>query len=263
MFSGGLRILPENSRARQPRREFPLIRGPFRASGTILKGAFLNIDPAFLAIILMQYVCLLFSLCVHEAAHAAMADRCGDPSARLLGRLTLNPVKHADPVGTVIFPLLAMFLRFPFIFGWAKPVPFNPINLRDRNRDPVLIALAGPASNLVLAILFSLVLRVLVLMQGIETVEGLFSSPACVFVFYMVVINLVLMLFNLIPLPPLDGHYVLNYFLPPEGQRVLMSIGPFGIIFAVLIGARLIAVPLNYLRTVVVMYALEGLGFLL
>ncbi len=209
-------------------------------------------------VILMQYVCLLFSLCVHEAAHAAMANRCGDPTARLMGRLSLNPLKHIDPLGTVIMPLLMMLTRFPFLFGFAKPVPFNPRNLNNIRRDPVLIALAGPGSNLLLIIAFTFVLRITVLASGITTVEELVQSPAAIIALYMIVINLVLMLFNCIPLPPLDGHHVLAYFLPPAAKQAFQQIGPFGLLIAILIGGRLIHPPLVFLRNLVVAYGLFG-----
>lgn len=181
--------------------------------------------------VLLQYFCLLFSLCIHEAAHAAMANYRGDPTARLLGRLTLNPVKHADPLGTVILPLIMMISNVP-MFGWAKPVPFNPRNLHNVRRDPVLIALAGPLSNLLMALCGALILRILV-----TTANYFPDAPALEILFTLfvnlVLINLLLMLFNVIPVPPLDGHYVLNYFLPPNGQRVLDQIGPFGILIAI------------------------------
>ena len=110
-------------------------------------------------VLLIQYPCLLFALCFHESAHAWTADKCGDPSARLLGRVTMNPVKHADPIGTVAMPLIMMVFGVPFLFGWAKPVPFNPVNLRNIRRDPVLIAMAGPASNVLLAVVTVLMLH--------------------------------------------------------------------------------------------------------
>lgn len=212
--------------------------------------------------ILLQYICLLFSLSTHEAAHAAMANRCGDPSARLLGRLTLNPIKHADPIGTVVLPLLMMITRSPVMFGWAKPVPFNPRNLNNIRRDPVLIAVAGPASNLMLAIAFTFVLRIVVLSTGIQSLEAMLESPFCMVAVYMVMINLVLMLFNCIPLPPLDGHHVLNYFLPAEGQRIFQQMGPFGLIVAVMLGGTLIARPLNFLMSILIGYGLTGFGVL-
>lgn len=176
-----------------------------------------------------MYMCLLFSLTVHEAAHAAMAYRCGDDTAKHLGRLTLNPIAHIDPLGTVIMPLLMFTTGFPFLFGWAKPVPFNPGRLSDVRRDPVLIAAAGPASNLVIALVVAVIGKAVFSIAGAE-LPVLFA----VFLLYMVIINLVLLFFNFIPVPPLDGHYVLNYFLPPEGQRILQGIGPFGILIAIL-----------------------------
>lgn len=183
------------------------------------------------------YVALLFSLCVHEAAHGAMADRLGDPSARLMGRVTLNPLAHIDPLGTVVLPLILMFTGNP-VFGWAKPVPFNPLHLKNIRRDPVLIALAGPLSNLAMAILFAAVL--IMLRFAIPSVTGP-GEPIAILGFTLVAVNLILMAFNLIPVPPLDGHHVLYYFLPDSGKRVIETIGPFGIIIAILLAGRVLA----------------------
>ncbi len=198
----------------------------------------MSLDPASIIII---FSVLLFSLCVHEAAHAAMAYYCGDDTARLQGRLTLNPLAHIDPLGTVIVPIV-MYTMTGFMFGWAKPVPFNPAKLNNVRRDPVLIAIAGPASNLMLALFFVLTGRLYFILAG-----GASEVPALAFTFFvsMVFLNLILMLFNLIPVPPLDGHHVLNYFLPPKGQRAMQRIGPFGIIIAILLARPLfdIAVP--------------------
>ena len=198
----------------------------------------MSLDPASIIII---FSVLLFSLCVHEAAHAAMANYCGDDTARLQGRLTLNPLAHIDPLGTVIVPIV-MYTMTGFMFGWAKPVPFNPAKLNNVRRDPVLIAIAGPASNLMLALFFVLTGRLYFILAG-----GASEVPALAFTFFlsMVFLNLILMLFNLIPVPPLDGHHVLNYFLPPKGQRAMQRIGPFGIIIAILLARPLfdIAVP--------------------
>ena len=199
-------------------------------------------DPASIAIILGV---LLFSLCVHEAAHAAMAYYCGDDTARLQGRLTLNPMAHIDPLGTIILPLI-MIMMTGFVFGWAKPVPFNPTKLNNMRRDPVLIAMAGPASNLMLALFFAFTGRIYFLLAG-----GPASVPTLIFdfFFYMILLNFILMLFNLIPVPPLDGHHVLNYFLPPKAQRAMQQIGPFGIIIAILLAQPLFAVALPPLRS--------------
>jgi len=183
---------------------------------------------------LMMYFCLLFSLCVHEAAHAAMSNWCGDPSARLLGRMTLDPRKHIDPLGTVILPLMMIFTGVPYLFGWAKPVPFNPRNLRNHRRDPVLIALAGPASNVLLAVTCAVLLRIMLILLKNDMTFELLPTLAEI-VIYMMMINVLLALFNMLPVPPLDGHYLLSYYLPQRGKEMLERIGPFGIIIAIIL----------------------------
>lgn len=214
-----------------------------------------DINPTVLA---LQYFCLLFSLCVHEAAHALMADYRGDSTARFLGRVTLDPRKHIDPLGTVALPLLAMATQLPFLFGWAKPVPYNPLNLKDRKLDPVWIALAGPGSNLIIAFICALVLRVLSLMGGLELMsEELITVMMMAFV-YLAVINFVLILFNMIPVPPLDGHYVLKYFLPPSVEDVFERIGPFGIIIAIFVARPWLSFAMPYCERFIIVVG--GLG---
>ncbi len=193
----------------------------------------MNLDFAIDELIL-QYFCLLFALCFHEAAHAAMANYCGDPTARLMGRLTMNPVKHADPLGTVILPIIMMVTGFPYLFGWAKPVPFNPRNLNNMRRDPVLVALAGPGSNLLLALVAVILLRIIIIIDSAAPGIAVLGTLSMI-LFTLIVINVLLLLFNIIPVPPLDGHHVLEFFLPPEGQRVLNQIGPFGILIAIFV----------------------------
>lgn len=206
-------------------------------------------DPDFIALFIMQYFCLVFSLSVHEASHALTAERCGDPTARLLGRVTLNPVKHMDPIGTVLMPMLMFFTQLPYLFGWAKPVPYNPRNLKNFQRDPVLIALAGPFSNLCIAIVSILLMRVL--LSAVGGIEGLQQNYALEILgnlgLMMISINLLLMLFNLIPVPPLDGSALLSYVLPESGKQMMDSIGPFGILIAIFISSRLLSGPLNFL----------------
>ncbi len=191
---------------------------------------------------LIMYVCLLFALSVHEAAHAWVADLRGDDTARHLGRITLNPIPHIDPFGTVIMPIVMLILPFPLLFGWAKPVPFNPLRLKNMRLDPVWIALAGPASNVLLGVLAAVLLKIALLVAGPAIPE-----PIVELVFYLVLINAILFLFNLIPVPPLDGHHVLNYFLPPKGQEVMASIGPFGILIALIIAQYALDAPLVFL----------------
>ncbi len=202
---------------------------------------------------------LLFSLCVHEAAHAVVADRCGDPSARLLGRATLNPFAHIDPIGTVVMPLLMVLTQVPFLIGWAKPVPYNPRNLKDIRRDPLLIALAGPVSNLLLAFASALLLKLVIMVEPWLPAEQLVNMFALL-LFTMIMVNLMLMLFNMIPVPPLDGHHLLEYFLPPQGQRALERIGPFGIIIAMVIAYNFLPIPFRYLNDLVSWFVLGGHG---
>jgi len=217
----------------------------------------MNLSDIDWGVILIQYVCLLFSLCVHEAAHGAMADRLGDPSARLLGRVTLNPLPHIDPVGTVVMPLAMMVsssmgVGIPLI-GWAKPVPYNPRNLHHPRRDPMLVALAGPLSNLVVAVAGVAVAFAYSRLAG--HLPGQFASvqdTLLMVLMSLIIVNVALMLFNLIPLPPLDGHHVLEYFLPPGGQRVLDAIAPYSIFLIIFLAPALLRVPLGAILRLVV-----------
>ena len=163
-----------------------------------------NID---LVQVFITFVVLLFSLSIHEAAHAWTADRLGDPTARLLGRISLNPAVHVDPIGTIVFPLIALLTNVP-VLGWAKPVPVNITRLRGHwKRKYMLIAAAGPASNLVLALIAALVLRVLPGTTLELTVDAALA-PLILFLQLAVYLNVVLAVFNMVPVPPLDGGNV-------------------------------------------------------
>jgi Zn-dependent protease len=176
--------------------------------------------------VFIAFVVLLFSLTVHEMAHAWTADRLGDPTARLLGRVSLNPIVHADPIGTVLFPLLALISGAPLI-GWAKPVPVNVRNLKRAQRDYVLVAAAGPASNLALAIMASLVLAVLpVSPQTLDAANV--SAPIATILSRMMVLNVLLAVFNMIPIPPLDGGNVLAGLLPHRLAVEFNRVRPYG-----------------------------------
>ncbi len=177
-----------------------------------------------LEVILPAFVILIVSLSVHEAAHAWTADRLGDPTARLLGRLTLNPIKHVDLIGTIVFPLVAMVSGLPLI-GWAKPVPVNGHNLRHPRRDFAVVALAGPVSNLVLAVGFAAVVSVAATDAG---------GPVGKFLVRAVIVNVLLAVFNLIPVPPLDGGNVLAGLVPESFAQALDGLRQWG--FLILYG---------------------------
>jgi Zn-dependent protease len=168
---------------------------------------------------------VLLSLTVHEAAHAWTADRLGDPTARLLGRISLNPIVHIDVIGTIVLPLLAVISGFPVI-GWAKPVPVNISRLRRHRQDFMLVAAAGPASNILIAIAAGILMRIVP--QG-----SLGGSPYLDLHTVLYVagqINIFLAVFNLIPIPPLDGGNVLAGLLPASAAAALDSLRPFGFI---------------------------------
>jgi Zn-dependent protease len=174
-----------------------------------------------------QIAVLLLSLSVHESAHAYAAWRFGDPTAKLLGRITLNPLKHIDLIGTVLLPLSIILVNLKTggnipVFGWAKPVPVNTLNFRNRLRDTAWVSIAGPLSNLALMtggfVLVKLFFRALHLPQ-----EG----PFVIIALYLLLINAVLFLFNLIPLPPLDGASVLAGFVSPRFGELVDRLGPF------------------------------------
>lgn len=174
---------------------------------------------------------LVIAITVHEFSHALAADSLGDPTAKLQGRLTLNPLAHLDLFGT----LLLLFAGF----GWGKPVPFNPYNLRNRKFGPALISLAGPASNLVLVIVFSLILKFLYPLTGLGSDNALFY-----FFYTLILINAILMAFNLIPIPPLDGSKLLFAILPDSMDNIKETLQRYGfmiLIFLVIFGGGILS----------------------
>ena len=200
--------------------------------------------------IFISFIVLLFSLTVHEMAHAFAADRLGDPTARLLGRISLNPIVHADPVGTVVFPLLAMVTGAPLI-GWAKPVPVNVRQLRHPRRDYVLVAAAGPGANLVLALASAIVLAALPISP--QTLgEANVSVPLAAILSQAMRLNVLLAVFNMIPIPPLDGGNVLGGLLPLSAVRPFNALRPYGflVLYALMLTGNLqtlIAPPYRFL----------------
>jgi len=199
--------------------------------------------------VVIVFVVLVFSLTIHEMAHAWTADRLGDPTARLLGRVSLNPLVHADLIGTVVFPLMALVSGVPLI-GWAKPVPVNVRLLRHERRDYVLVAAAGPASNLVLAVGTAVLLAALPVsaVLGERNMSGLVDTSLRL----AVRLNILLAVFNMLPIPPLDGGNVLSGLLPPRFAAALNQVRPYGflLLYALLLTRGfyyLVVRPSNYL----------------
>ncbi len=207
----------------------------------------INVAQLFIA-----FSVLLFSLTIHEMAHAWTADRLGDPTARRLGRVSFNPLVHADPIGTVLFPLLAMVGNLPLI-GWAKPVPVTLSRLRGERQGFVLVAAAGPASNLVLAFTAASLLAVLPV-APVVLGEPNVSAPVATLLNRMVQINLLLAVFNMIPIPPLDGGNVLSGLLPRGLATAFDRLRPYGffVLYALLLTGGFSAIvipPYNFLRS--------------
>ncbi len=175
---------------------------------------------------LFELIVFIFSVMVHEVTHGFVAERLGDLTARLAGRLTLNPLKHIDPIGSVVLPLLLVVTNSPFIFGWAKPVPYDPRNLKNPRLGGGLIAAAGPLSNFLLAAVFGLLLRFLPV-----------SGEMVPFLALIVYVNILLAVFNLIPIPPLDGSKVLWAILPsaPALDRFPIVLEQYGFILLILL----------------------------
>jgi len=192
---------------------------------------------------------LLFSLTIHEMAHAVTADWFGDPTARRLGRISLNPLVHLDPVGSLVLPLMAFYLG-GFIFGWAKPVPVNPANLKNHRRDFLVIAAAGPASNIAMAAGASALLGLVP--GGLGAAEGMPAVLATLLLF-MVQFNVILAVFNMLPIPPLDGGNVLAGLLPESlAASYDRLIRPYGFLILIVLMAtgwlyRLIDPPYSFL----------------
>lgn len=192
-------------------------------------------------ITIFSLVVLLFSIIIHELAHGSVAYSLGDPTAKYAGRLTLNPLKHLDPFGSVILPLLLLLATRGMgpIFGWAKPVPINPYNLRDQKWGTLKVSIAGPASNFALAIFFGLFIRFLNIPQLVSFISleqvAFFTKLLSIIVFY----NFLWAIFNLVPIPPLDGSWILFRFLPERFAKVkifLQQYGLFILIFFIFFG---------------------------
>jgi Zn-dependent protease len=207
---------------------------------------------------IFEFAILVFSLSLHEAAHAWMASRLGDPTARMLGRVTLNPMKHIDPIGTILIPLAMLFLGSygRFLIGWAKPTPVTTRNFKNIRRDDILTTLAGPGSNVLASFVAMIALIVLAkatpagaiavhqVVTGVIDPDLMAASPALfpmAIIFYLgLVLNLFLAVFNLLPLPPLDGSHIFRHMLPYNALRIYDSLGMISLVLMLFLGAPLV-----------------------
>ena len=212
---------------------------------------------------IFEFVLLLFALSLHEASHAWMASRLGDQTARMLGRVTLNPVKHIDILGTIILPLVMLFAPGfgQFLIGWAKPTPVNGRNFKHYKRDDMLVTLAGPGSNLVIALVSVVLLVVHALAAGawgLALTQGGAVVPVGLLLYLSVWLNLMLTIFNLLPIPPLDGSHILRNLLPYNALKFYDSLGGWiGLALIIFVGAPVMDFFLSPLLAMVNMILLR------
>ena len=187
-------------------------------------------------------VVLVFSISAHEAAHAWMSNRFGDDTARLLGRITLNPLAHIDPIGTLLIPIVGFIFgsmggtvaRIPLI-GWGKPTPVNPLRWRDKDRANVMVSAAGIIVNTIIAICAFTVLKVMLMTGGFESMSRQLGEPLFLFLQLFLTMNISLAVFNLLPFPPLDGSKILETFLPASAQPILTLMEQYGFIILMML----------------------------
>ena len=184
--------------------------------------------------IVLSLVAVFAAIVFHEVSHGYIAYRLGDPTPKVRGRLTLNPLAHVDLIGTILVPLALVIMGSRFLFGWAKPVPINPNYFRKPFKGMLYVAISGPVTNLILALVTAGIGRAVLaaVPDSLLFYERSFGAYLIQAVFYLfgffVIINVILAVFNMIPIPPLDGSRVLTYFLPPEGKRVMLQLERYG-----------------------------------
>src|SRR5215469_16240722 len=223
--------------------------------------------PLNVVVIVFEIVVLILAFSVHECAHAWTAWRLGDPTARMLGRVTLNPIKHLDPWGSVLMPLIALVYHWPLL-GWAKPTPVTPQNFKNYTRDDIIVTVAGPISNLLLATVALILLLIIkhavpggatavftamalaVHYPGVSTENLPALFPIALLLYFIILINLLLFVFNLVPFPPLDGSRILRHFLPYNALQVYDRMGFFALwIFMLVAGGFIFRVFLYPLQS--------------
>ncbi len=181
-------------------------------------------DITVFIITIFSLVVLLFSVIIHELAHGYVAYSLGDPTAKYQGRLTLNPLKHLDPFGSVVLPLLLFISQSPILVGWAKPVPINPYNFKDQKWGALKVAVAGPATNIALALFFGLLIRFTP-----PEFFNFFTRNDFNILLFIVHLNIILAIFNLVPIPPLDGSWILFKFIPQRFEKIRVFLNQYGI----------------------------------
>jgi len=207
----------------------------------------MNLELAFVTIII-----LVFSAILHEVAHGLVAERLGDPTAKLLGRLTLNPIPHIDPIMTIIIPLLLILGGSPVIIGGAKPVPVDPFNFRDPKKDMALVSLAGPLTNFLIAFATAFAFKL--------AAPFINDSFIIAIIYTIIQINLVLGIFNLIPIPPLDGSKIFSLFLPDDVSRNYLNLGQFGIFILFFLLMPFSPIPLGQIMGQLLGFFMQILG---
>lgn len=203
-------------------------------------------------LIAISLIVLVFSAILHEIAHGLVAEKLGDPTAKLLGRLTLNPIPHIDPIMTILLPLILILGGSPVIFGGAKPVPVDPFNLREPRKDMALVSLAGPLTNFLIAFITAFIFKFL---------APFITDPLILnIIFTIIQINLLLGIFNLIPIPPLDGSKIAALFLPESTANKYLSIGSIGIFILFFLLMPISPIPLGTLISNILNSMLGFLG---
>ena len=191
--------------------------------------------------LVIYMVVLLFAISAHEAAHAWMSYKFGDDTARLLGRITLNPVAHTDPIGTLLIPIVSFVVgnmgglgRIPLI-GWGKPTPVNPLRWRNKDLANIMVSAAGIMANLLIAICAFTIIKLVIMTRSYDSIPDSLKEPVSLFLQYLLTMNVSLAVFNLLPFPPLDGSKILETFLPPSMQPVLRTLEQYGYLILMLL----------------------------